>query len=66
MPESNHSENSEQNPAPEQDAEYTNRAARRRRGKNRSTAAGADASARDTGRRYMGQGARQWTIRHGG
>ena len=66
MPESNHPENSEQNPAPEQDAEYTNRAARRRRDKNGSAAAGADASVRDTGRRYVGQGPRQWTIRHGG
>jgi hypothetical protein len=59
--------NSEQNPATEEpDAEYTNRAARRRRGKNRSEAAGAGASAHDTGRRYVGQGPRQWTVRHGG
>jgi hypothetical protein len=58
--------NSEQNSMPEPDAELTNRAARRRRGKKRSTGAGADASVRDTGRRYLGQGPRQWTVRHGG
>jgi hypothetical protein len=61
-------ENSEQNPVPEAEAEFGNRAARRRRGRNRSTAGntGVDATARDTGRRYMGQGPRQWTVRHGG
>jgi hypothetical protein len=60
--------NSEQNSMPEPDAELTNRAARRRRGKKRSTAAGtgADASVRDTGRQHVGQGPRQWTVRHGG
>ena len=67
MPESNHPENSEQNPAPEQDVEYTNRAARRRRDKNRAAASGGvDASVRDTGRRFVGRGPRQWTVRHGG
>ncbi len=56
---------SEQNPMPEPEAgELTNRAARRRRGKKRSAVAGA--SVRDTGRRYVGQGPRQWTVRHGG
>jgi hypothetical protein len=59
--------NSEQNPANEEpDAEYANRAARRRRGRKRSTAAGVDTSVNDTGRRYVGQGPRQWTVRHGG
>jgi hypothetical protein len=58
--------NSEQNSTPEPDAEFTNRAARRRRGKKRSTTAGADASVRDTGRQHVSQGPRQWTVRHGG